>query len=249
MILEVLYPELANLYGDKFNILYLCQTVKNIEVVETHLGDTPAFLGDGNKKPDLVYRGQMAERDQKLMINELLPYADNFDQAIKNGTRFLFTGNAVEVLGKSIRDQDDQVLDEEDRGGIKCLDILPFVTKRQMFHRKASLYHGKYEDIDVIGYKASFTEIFPYEDIPCWIRTVKGPGLNPELADEGFNVNNFFSSSILGPLLIINPYLCKRFLAEFLPEEDFELPYEKEAIEAYNRKKKTILDPKTVFKF
>ena len=46
MKIEVLYPEIANLYGDLENITYLQKSNPEIEVVETHLTDVPLFVSD-----------------------------------------------------------------------------------------------------------------------------------------------------------------------------------------------------------
>ena len=61
MKIEVLYPEIANLYGDLENVIYLQKSNPEIEVVETHLTDVPLFVSE---KPALVYMGTMTERAQ-----------------------------------------------------------------------------------------------------------------------------------------------------------------------------------------
>ena len=68
MKIEVLYPEIANLYGDLENITYLQKSNPEIEVVETHLTDVPLFVSE---KPALVYMGTMTERAQLLVIEAL----------------------------------------------------------------------------------------------------------------------------------------------------------------------------------
>ena len=65
MKIEVLYPEIANLYGDLENVTYLQKSNPEIEVVETHLTDVPLFV---REKPALVYMGTMTERAQLLVI-------------------------------------------------------------------------------------------------------------------------------------------------------------------------------------
>ena len=52
MKIEVLYPEIANLYGDLENIDYLKKSYPEIEISKTHLNDEPLFVSE---KPDLVY--------------------------------------------------------------------------------------------------------------------------------------------------------------------------------------------------
>lgn len=100
MIIEMLYPELSNLYGDSANIKYLKDSFPEIEIIETNIGECPTFLNKG--KVDLVYRGTMTERGQQLFIDNASMYVDEMKDAIEQGQRFLVTGNAVEVFGKYI---------------------------------------------------------------------------------------------------------------------------------------------------
>ena len=248
MILEVLYPELGTLFGDAFHVKYLMRCAKDAQLIETHLGEKPAFLS-ADQKPDLVYRGSLTESAQVRMIRELKKEAPAIADRIRAGQRFLITGNAIEVFGQRISDDPDQLLYPGASPEQDALGLLPFVTKRKMLERQASLYLGKYKDIDVIGYKATFSTLFAEKPMNPWIRTTKGPGMGPDLPDEGFRLNNFFATTLLGPLLIINPNLCLDFLADFLPQETFALPYPQEAMNAYRIKLQTMLDPKTVYQF
>ncbi len=95
MIVESLYPEVANLYGEQANVRYLKQSC-NCTVIETSLNEKPAFLSGG--KVDLVYLGTLTERGQELVVERLKPFRDGLVNAIEKGQRFLVTGNALEVL-------------------------------------------------------------------------------------------------------------------------------------------------------
>ena len=56
MVIEYLYPEIANLFGDSANFKYLKQSLPEAEFVETALNDTPAFA---TRHVDLIYMGPM----------------------------------------------------------------------------------------------------------------------------------------------------------------------------------------------
>ena len=73
MKIEVLYPEICNLYGDLGNIRYLQKSCPELEVVETDLKSRPAFLDGG---VDLVYVGSATERGLQLLVEALTPYRD-----------------------------------------------------------------------------------------------------------------------------------------------------------------------------
>ena len=79
MKIEVLYPEICNLYGDLGNIRYLQKSCPELEVVETDLKSRPAFLDGG---VDLVYVGSATERGLQLLVEALTPYLDEIEWVI-----------------------------------------------------------------------------------------------------------------------------------------------------------------------
>jgi CobQ-like glutamine amidotransferase family enzyme len=144
---EILYPEVADLYGDLGNIRYLEASLEasgeKLEKVETHFGSEPAFLDEKNDI-DLVYMGTMTESSQRLIIDELRPHVKEIKARIEAGQRFLITGNALEIFGSHIEDKDPQLLNGRDPV-TECLGIFPFHTERKMLHRFNSLYIGDYD--------------------------------------------------------------------------------------------------------
>ena len=99
MKIEVLFPEFCNLYGDMSNIEYLHKCIPEAEIIYTSIDEEPAFL---TQNVNLIYLGPLTERKQEIVINKLKPYKEKIEELINNKTPFLFTGNAVEVLGKYI---------------------------------------------------------------------------------------------------------------------------------------------------
>lgn len=99
MKIEVLYPEICNLYGDLGNIRYLQKSRPELEVVETDLKSRPAFLDGG---VDLVYVGSATERGLQLLVEALTPYRDALADYVDAGNRMLATGNALDALGKYV---------------------------------------------------------------------------------------------------------------------------------------------------
>ena len=47
IIVESLFPEIANLFGDRMNIHYLKECMAEAEFIDTSLTDQPAFLSAG----------------------------------------------------------------------------------------------------------------------------------------------------------------------------------------------------------
>jgi len=228
MKIEILYPEFCNLYSDISNMKYLRECLPEAEFIETTIDLVPAFV---TEHVDLIYLGAMTEKTQEKLINKLVVYKDKIKELIDNGTNFLFTGNSFEILGEYI--------ENEDGSKIEGLNILPIHTKRDMMHRFNEVVLGKFEDIEIVGYKSQFTQSFGDNSNSYFIQTLKGTGINKQTNLEGIKVKNFIGTYILGPILIMNPLFTK-YLIEKMGKEKPTLAYEEEVIKAYEKRLKDI---------
>lgn len=239
----MLYPEIANLYGDLENIDYLKKSYPEIEISKTHLNDEPLFVSE---KPDLVYMGTMTESAQLLVIEKLRAYRDALKARIDDGTLFLITGNALEVFGKSIQDKDGTE--------VECLGLFPTTAKRDMMNRYNSLYLGNFEGMTIVGYKSQFTHSYKdvnaqdciYPNFQPAIESERGPGLNPDITGEGIRQNNFIATYIIGPILVLNPPLAK-WILERMGISEPVLAFEDAAEKAYEVRVKEYSSPDTGF--
>ncbi len=127
MKIEVLFPEICNLYGDIQNMMYLKECLPEAEFINTGLDDEISFV---NNDIDLVYLGSMKEKTQEKVIKKLLPYKEQIKEQIEKGKIFLFTGNAMEVLGNYIENDDGSKID--------AIGVFDVYAKRDMMHR----YYG-----------------------------------------------------------------------------------------------------------
>ncbi len=233
MIIEVLYPEIGNLYGELANIDYLKRSAKDVKIINTSLNDKPSFL---SHRVDLVYMGTMTESAQALAIEKLKTYVKDIKQAIEAGQRFLITGNALEIFGQKIIDE--QTVTEG-------LGIFAFHTIRAMMKRYNSLYLGDYQDIKIVGFKSQFTTSYYGEEIEPLFITQRGAGFNKGETKEGIHYRNFMATYVIGPLLILNPLFLSSLLNEMKIE--YDLAFREEALAAYQDRLKEYSDPKTGF--
>ena len=254
MKIEILYPEIANLFGDLANINYIAASIPNCEIIRTGLKDEPAFLSHDDI--DLVYMGTMTENSQLVALAHLEKYTDAIREKIEAGQHFFFTGNALELFCKEIVDLDDMPYDKastanSSNGGAdcttddgrfdwetkttKCLGIFDVIIKRRIMHRTNTLYLGKYKDTDIVGFKSVFTYGEPQTEIAPLFDTVRGPGLDYKETGEGIHYKNFMATYLTGPLLILNPDFMVAFLAE-LGETEINPPYKEAAMEAFNQR-------------
>jgi lipid II isoglutaminyl synthase (glutamine-hydrolysing) len=225
LTIEMLFPEIANLHGDNANVTYLSQCRPDARVVRTSLTDTPAFAsGD----VDLVYLGPLTEQGQLKAIQRLRPHKARIEELIDGGTSFLFTHNAVEVLGARIRN-DEMGYDE---AGVGVFDIESTLS---MFGR----YNGKVTgvaaetDQPIVGYKSQFSMVTGGDALPGFLTADRGIGRNRSTTVEGVRVNNFIGTSLIGPLLVLNPHFTRGLIARLDPHSEPVLAHEHLAVAAY----------------
>ena len=233
LTIEVLFPEVANLHGDNANIAYLAQCRPDARVIRTGLTDTPAFVTGA---VDLVYLGALTEQGQLKAIERLRPYRDRIESMIESGTSFLFTHNALEVLGARIRN-DDMNYD------VPGLGVFGFESTLRMFGRYNGKVMGTVPEVGaehpVLGYKSQFSMVSEVQGVsaaqslPGFLTADRGIGRNTATTVEGVRLGNFIGTSLLGPLLIVNPHFTRSLLSRLDPDSEPTLAHEQLALAAY----------------
>lgn len=222
--IEILFPEFCNLYGDISNMKYLKKCMPKANFIETAFDEEPTFV---KEKVNFIYLGPMTEKMQEKVIKKLQPYKERIIELIEENVIFLITGNAIEVFGKYI--------ENEDGSKIEALDIFDIYAKRDMLHRHNSTFIGKWEDIEIVGFKSQFTFSYGDNEENYFAEVEKGIGLNKEVNLEGIQKNNFIATYLLGPILILNPYFTKKLIQKMGIEEP-KLAFEEDVVAAYNQR-------------
>jgi CobQ-like glutamine amidotransferase family enzyme len=218
--LEMLFGEVANLYGDPFNIRYLHQSIPKSELISTSLTDTPRFM---TEDVDFIYMGPMPEYAQELALEKLIPCRDRIEELIEGGTVFLMTGNALELFGKAI--------ETEEGRSIPCLGFFDTTARRKMMNRYNGLFLGTFEKTKIVGFKTQFSHSYGFGDDEGLFKRLGGDGLSPGAVYEGLRRNNFFATYLVGPLLVLNPEFTK-YILELLGT-DRDPAFYKDALKAY----------------
>ncbi|MCL2031182.1 MAG: hypothetical protein FWG93_06510 [Oscillospiraceae bacterium] len=235
MRIEVLYPELSNLFGDAANAGYLRRALPEAEFIQTPLKARPAFA-DG--EVSLIYLGSMTESGQSHAAAALMPYRERMEALIGGGTAFLVTGNALELFGTHI--------ENEDGSRLETLGLFELYARRRMMRRYNSIYLGTFETIEIVGFQSRFSHIYEGSGppVPALFQTARGAGRRPGQAEEGVRAGNFLGTCVLGPLLPLNPPFTRRLLG-LLGAEERPLPYEAAAEAAYQARLAEFRDPAT----
>lgn len=222
MKIEVLFSEMCNLFGDLGNIRYLQKTLPQAEFIFTPFCGDPQFV---REKMNLVYLGPMTEQTQERVIKKLRPLRDGIRREIDGGTVFLFTGNALEIFGDYIENEDGSRIDG--------LGLYRLHARRDRQNRHNSAFLGDFGGKAVMGIKTQFSMSYTSDDSTGLFKVVKGIGLNRGASAEGIRVHNFFGTYLLGPLLVQNPPFT-RALLQLIGAGNTPPAFEKEVDTAYN---------------
>lgn len=253
MKIEILFPEICNLYGDLANIRYIKESVPEAEIVETSLKSRPYFA---DNEVDLIYMGTTTEQGIALSIKALKPFVSKLKELVDNGQFILLTGNALDIFGKYI--------DSDSREHIEGLGIIPTHAEYYMLKRQNCFCLGNFVDgeekIPVVGFKSIFGYTYPdlnetertgdAKDVsnaaegemtgrrgiePLFLME-RGAGRNKLVSEDGFRINNLMATHLIGPLLPLNPYFSKWLLKSLGAETD--PAYFEAAVKAFEVRKK-----------
>ena len=227
MIIEILYPRLCCLYGDKGNTLFLQQCFPDAEFVFTELNDKPYFL---DNEVDLCCLYSMSEQHQELALARLMPYREQLVSFMEcRSTLFLLTGNAMELFGKYIQ--------REDGSKIEALGLFDVYAVRHAPNRFNTLLQAEFEDMSLLGYTSRFSDLYGITPELAMSRVSIGCGSDPATKLEGIRTHSVIATYMLGPLLVSNPDFTK-WLAEELEHPLPRLPFEAHLYAAYESKRK-----------
>ncbi|MBR4655185.1 MAG: hypothetical protein IKO68_01090 [Oscillospiraceae bacterium] len=223
MRVEVLFPEICNLFGDLANIRYLKQCLPELELLETDLKSRPVFL---DEPVDLVYMGSTTERGLQLVVKALSPVMDELAARIDAGQLMLVTGTSLDAFGMSVRS--DQGLD------FQGLGLFDTKAEYKMLKRHNSMFLGTFEDMEIVGFKSLFGLSYGAPAGGEAFRTVRGFGRNAEVQEEGFRRGGLIATHLIGPLLLLNPPFTKWLLRKMGAPD--HLAFEDTINEAYRRR-------------
>lgn len=227
MKIEILYPELCCLYGDKGNTKFLRQCLPQAEFIETGLNSKPIFL---TEDVDLCCMYSMSEKSQELILSHLMQWKDEMNAACKTGrTLFLFLGNAMELLGRYIQ--------REDGCKVDALGVFDTYTVRHAPSRFNTLIQASFENMTLLGYTSRFADTYGITEENALCRVEIGSGSDTKNKLEGIRSGRVIATYLLGPLLVANPDFSK-WLLKALGAGEVALPYEDSLYLAYETRRK-----------
>ncbi len=235
MVIEILFDEVCNLFGDGQNSVYLKATLPDAEFIYTSLTDEPYFV---NNDPDIIYMGGMSEAVQRRVIQKLMPHKARIEELIDKNVPFLATGNAGEIFCREI----DYVTEGVKTEGLGIFDL---TVKTDLFKRYNGKFLGEFNGMSIVGFKSQFSFIYGDNSQNYFAKVLRGDGINKESKLEGMRKNNLICTHVTGPILPLNPLFCEYFIS--LTGTEVQAAFKDAAMDAYQNHLKEFNDPKVVF--
>lgn len=212
-MIEILYPEICNLYGDSGNILLMSKM--NLKLTKTLFNDEPYFVKNDVK---MIYMGPTPEDMLEQIISKLEPYKKRIEELIKNNVYFLCTGNALDIFSKEIILSNGKKVN-----GLGLIDV--YVTYKERYN---TLVLGEGEK-PIVGYKSQNSYYKSNEEALFHLKREYSNNLL-----EGVRKNNFMGTNLLGPILVLNPLFTKELFKELGYNDD--ILYYDELVKAYQKR-------------
>lgn len=222
-----LYYDFLNLYGDNGNVRIMEKRLRDqgfdVEIVrKTVTDDDISFEGF-----DLIYCGSGTESRRTVAVSHFKQFEKQFSAAADAGTPVLFTGNAWGMLGKNITG----LYGDKFEG----LGLFDFDLKEEIKTRFTGDAVETAEGFDspFVGFinKCDVIEGFGGH----MFKITKTIGQIP-YANDGVRKNNLFGISLIGPVLVKNPFFAE-YLTKLITERQnrefkkIDYPYEQKGYE------------------
>ena len=236
MVVEILFSEVCNLFGDGQNVTYLQATLPEAEFILTPLTGTPYFA---ENKPDMIYIGAMSENTQRRVIEKLMPLKERLTELVDAGVPVLATGNAGEIFCKEIHYVTENIVTQ----GLGLVDM---TVKTNLFDRYNGKTLGEFEGMKIVGFRSQFGFIHGDNSQNYFLKCIRGDGINRQSKLEGMRKNNLICTQVIGPILPLNPEFCEYFIG--LTGTKAVAAFRENAMAAYEQRLKEYEDPKVSFK-
>lgn len=215
-----LYHDLLNLYGDNGNIRILNNELQKqfeLEIIidRKTIGDTLDFVDY-----DLVYVGAGVERNILVALEDLRPYASQLNEYILKNKVLLMTGGSFTMLGKSITLPDGKVIE-----GLNLFGFETQLKKTRDNQDGVYKFFGGSQTELAIGFINKSHEVTLDENVDPLFEVIKGVGNNNVSVSkdyEGIRFNNFYASSLSGPILVKNPWFLEELCIAILSPKGIE---------------------------
>lgn len=213
-----LYPDLMSTYGDRGNIICLFKRCEwrgiKVDVFRIEIGTNESEI----EKCDLVVGGGAQDRQQEIVIKDLLDKKSVYRRLFDKGIPGLFVCGSPQLLGHFYMTGDGKKL--------KGLGIFDYITKHfghekprcigntvgEVVGCKLSVVSGK----TIVGFENHGGRTYLGSKCQPFARVKRGFGNNGEDGYEGAVYKNVIACYYHGPFLPKNPHVADWFISKAL---------------------------------
>ncbi|MBC2722180.1 glutamine amidotransferase [Desulfosporosinus sp.] len=207
-----LYPDLLDLYGDRGNIIALAARCRwrGIEPViqQASLDEDLNFMG-----MDILFIGGGSDREQGLLVQDLMRREKELRRAIENGLVVLCICGGYQMLGKYYQMSNGERID-----GLGILDVWTIAGERRLIGNvvvdlsEKILGDKPCKFKTLVGFENHSGKTHLGEKASPLGNVLFGHGNNGEDSGEGVRYLNVFGTYLHGPLLPKNPHFADLLL-------------------------------------
>ncbi|MBI5614479.1 cobalamin biosynthesis protein CobQ [Candidatus Gottesmanbacteria bacterium] len=215
-----LYPELMSTYGDRGNIFVLKQRVLRrgfgAEVIEIDHSTTGKELS----RIDMVIGGGSQDREQEIVISDLLKKKDAIKALFDSGTPGLFVCGSPQLLGHSYMTGDGTKLSglglfdmetiHPGAGKPRCIGNLVAEICDDMRYARGGMRKT------IVGFENHGGRTILGRGVKPFAHVLVGNGNNGNDKTEGALCNNFIATYSHGPFLPKNPHIADYLISHAL---------------------------------
>ncbi|ACX51596.1 CobB/CobQ domain protein glutamine amidotransferase [Ammonifex degensii KC4] len=211
-----LYPDLLNLYGDRGNVTVFLRRCQwrgiPVRLWEVRFGESVDFT-----KVDFLFLGGGSDREQQLVVTDLLPRLANLRQAIEEGLVVLAVCGGYQLLGHYY-----QTAQGEKLPGLGILDLYTEAGEGRLIGDIAvEVQMGGRSQI-LCGFENHSGRTYLGRVSPLG-RVLRGFGNNGWDGTEGARYKNVFGTYLHGPLLPKNPAFADYLISLALGRRGLEI--------------------------
>ncbi len=199
-----LYHDIMNLYGEYANVKILEKHLKDqgfdVIVDKKSIGEEKNFL-----YYDFIYMGCGTEKNQKVIIADLLNDKEEFLKYIEDEKLMLLTGNSFEILGKTIDEDESIGLLNFKTTHIDKRITTDVICTSKMFKNK------------VVGFINTMSKIDNNEN-----SLFEFDYTTYDFKNDGITYKNVIGTHLIGPLLIRNPEILEYIIKKICANKETE---------------------------
>jgi len=209
-----LFPELMSTYGDRGNVICLQKRSlwRGIEVAIKNL-DSESRRKD-YESCDLIFGGGAQDRQQAIVIKDLLGKKDILRKIFERNVPGLFVCGAPQLLGHYYETADKKRLP-----GLGIFDMVTksgFGKKRLIGNLIAKIQDTRYKiqtgAETIVGFENHSGRTYLGKNVQPFAKIIKGFGNNGEDHTEGAVFKNCIATYSHGPFLPKNPHIADHLI-------------------------------------